>query len=109
MAHSIPEDELQRAKNQLKSSLLMNLETSAISFDVRCWLQTIWLPRSRAPALWQDLGRQVQAYGRKYGTAELCARIDEVTATDVSTFLSKIMSTTPTIVGYGDLRYMPTA
>lgn len=35
LALNVPEDELKRTKNQLKSSLLMNLETSSVSFDVR--------------------------------------------------------------------------
>lgn len=53
------EGEVKRAKNQLKSSLLMNLESRMVELE--------------------DLGRQVQVHGRKVGVKEMCAKIDAVT------------------------------
>ncbi|KAL1302920.1 hypothetical protein AAFC00_003242 [Neodothiora populina] len=54
----LTEGEVKRAKNQLKSSLLMNLESRMVELE--------------------DLGRQVQVHGRKVGVAEMIARIDRV-------------------------------
>lgn len=50
--------EVSRAKNQLKSSLLMNLESRMVELE--------------------DLGRQVQVHGRRIGVQEMMKRIDEV-------------------------------
>ena len=55
--------EVNRAKNQLRSSLLMNLESRMVELE--------------------DLGRQVQVYGRKVGVKEMCAKIDALTVTDL--------------------------
>lgn len=55
--------EVQRAKNQLRSSLLMNLESRLVELE--------------------DLGRQVQVHGRKVGVREMCRRIEEVTVEDL--------------------------
>ena len=55
--------EVNRAKNQLKSSLLMNLESRMVELE--------------------DLGRQVQVHGRKVGVKEMCAKIDSLTVEDL--------------------------
>lgn len=55
--------EVARAKNQLRSSLLMNLESRMVELE--------------------DLGRQVQVHGRKVGVREMCKKIDELTAKDL--------------------------
>jgi processing peptidase subunit alpha len=55
--------EVNRAKNQLKSSLLMNLESRMVELE--------------------DLGRQVQVHGRKVGVREMCRRIDALTVGDL--------------------------
>ena len=55
--------EVNRAKNQLRSSLLMNLESRMVELE--------------------DLGRQVQVHGRKIGVKEMCARIDALTVKDL--------------------------
>jgi processing peptidase subunit alpha len=52
--------ELSRAKNQLKSSLVMALESRAVEVE--------------------DLGRQLLVHDRKIPVSEMCDRIDEVTA-----------------------------
>jgi len=55
--------EVNRAKNQLRSALLMNLESRMVELE--------------------DLGRQVQVHGRKVGVREMCAKIDALTAKDL--------------------------
>jgi len=55
----LPSGELQRAKNQLKSSLVMALESRSVEVE--------------------DLGRQILIHGRKIPVSEMCDRIDEVT------------------------------
>ncbi|KAI4204506.1 MAG: hypothetical protein LQ350_001056 [Teloschistes chrysophthalmus] len=55
--------EVNRAKNQLRSSLLMNLESRMVELE--------------------DLGRQVQVHGQKIGVKEMCSRIDALTVNDL--------------------------
>ncbi|CZR57195.1 probable mitochondrial-processing peptidase subunit alpha [Phialocephala subalpina] len=55
--------EVNRAKNQLRSSLLMNLESRMVELE--------------------DLGRQVQVHGRKVGVREMCKKIDDLTVQDL--------------------------
>jgi mitochondrial-processing peptidase subunit alpha len=55
---SIKAQELQRAKNQLKSSLVMALESRVVQVE--------------------DVGRQVQVHGRRVSVEEMCEKIDEV-------------------------------
>ena len=55
--------EVNRAKNQLRSSLLMNLESRMVELE--------------------DLGRQVQVHGRKVGVREMCAKIEALTVDDL--------------------------
>ncbi|KAF2398747.1 hypothetical protein EJ06DRAFT_531839 [Trichodelitschia bisporula] len=59
----LKEVEVRRAKNQLKSNLLMNLESRVVELE--------------------DLGRQVQVHGRKVGVREMCAAIDGLTIGDL--------------------------
>ncbi|OAL46778.1 hypothetical protein IQ07DRAFT_573577 [Pyrenochaeta sp. DS3sAY3a] len=60
---ALKEGEVQRAKNQLRSSLLMNLESRMVELE--------------------DLGRQVQVHGRKIGVKEMCRKIEDVTVQDM--------------------------
>ncbi|CAO3569561.1 unnamed protein product [Mortierella alpina] len=59
----IVQGELDRAKNQLRSSVLMNLESKMVQLE--------------------DLGRQVQVHGHKVPVEELCAKIEKVTRQDM--------------------------
>ncbi|KAG0339957.1 Mitochondrial-processing peptidase subunit alpha [Podila humilis] len=59
----IAQGELERAKNQLRSSVLMNLESKMVQLE--------------------DLGRQVQVHGYKVPVEELCAKIEKVTQQDM--------------------------
>lgn len=60
---ALGEVEVQRAKNQLRSSLLMNLESRMVELE--------------------DLGRQVQTHGRKIPVLEMTRRISELTVQDL--------------------------
>jgi processing peptidase subunit alpha len=60
---SLQQAEVNRAKNQLRSSLLMNLESRMVELE--------------------DLGRQVQVHGRKVGVKEMCRKIEELTVADL--------------------------
>ncbi|RDL39553.1 LuxS metallohydrolase [Venustampulla echinocandica] len=60
---ALQDSEVSRAKNQLRSSLLMNLESRMVELE--------------------DLGRQVQVHGRKVGVREMCRKIEELTVQDL--------------------------
>lgn len=63
--------EVQRAKNQLRSSLLMNLESRMVELE--------------------DLGRSVQVHGRKVPVREMCRRIEELTVKDLRRVASDVV------------------
>ncbi|MCJ1415619.1 Mitochondrial-processing peptidase subunit alpha [Xylographa parallela] len=69
---ALQDGEVQRAKNQLKSSLLMNLESRMVELE--------------------DLGRQVQVQGRKVGVKEMCAKIDALTVKDLRRVAKEVVS-----------------
>jgi len=87
MGSHISAEELTRAKNQLKSSLVMNLESR--------------------PILLEDIGRQVLSYGAYTPAAELVVKIDKVTAADLAAVAKKVTSTPPSITVYGDTTSVP--
>ncbi|KAF2083988.1 putative mitochondrial processing peptidase alpha subunit [Saccharata proteae CBS 121410] len=60
---ALKEGEVKRAKNQLRSGLLMNLESRMVELE--------------------DLGRQVQVHGRKVGVKEMCDKIEATTIADL--------------------------
>lgn len=64
--------EVQRAKNQLRSSLLMNLESRMVELE--------------------DLGRQVQVHGAKVGVKEMCRLIDNLTVKDLRRVAKMVVS-----------------
>lgn len=79
----ISEQEVSRAKNQLKSSLMMNLESKMVQLE--------------------DMGRQVQIYGKRIEVLEMCDLINKVTRNDVIQIAEQIFTgSKPTIVIQGD-------
>ncbi|KAF2453549.1 peptidase M16 inactive domain-containing protein [Lineolata rhizophorae] len=68
---ALQEQEVRRAKNQLMSSLLMNLESRMVELE--------------------DLGRQVQVHGRKVGVKEMCERIQKLTVEDLREVARKVV------------------
>lgn len=78
---ALKEGEVQRAKNQLRSSLLMNLESRMVELE--------------------DLGRQVQVHGRKVGVKEMCAKIEAVTVEDMRRVARQVFGGEVRNVGQG--------
>ena len=68
----ITEVEASRARNQLRSSLLMNLESRMIVLE--------------------DLGRQVQALGKRIAAEEMCHHIDSLTVKDLRRVAASILT-----------------
>ncbi|KAL7693969.1 putative metalloenzyme, LuxS/M16 peptidase [Plasmopara halstedii] len=79
--------ELGRAKNQLKSSVLMNLESRMI--------------------LYEDIGRQLLTYGERESPESVCAKIDQVTAADLQRVVREAMQNPPSLVYSGDIAQFP--
>lgn len=74
----LQDGEVSRAKNQLRSSLLMNLESRMVELE--------------------DLGRSVQIHGRKIPVRDMCASIEALTAKDLKRVASAIVSGGPPTV-----------
>lgn len=77
----LQEGEVARAKNQLRSSLLMNLESRMVELE--------------------DLGRSVQVHGRKVPVREMCRRIENLTVADLRRVASMIVGGTVQNPGQG--------
>jgi mitochondrial-processing peptidase subunit alpha len=75
--------ELSRARNQLASSVAMNLETRAL--------------------LCEDIGRQVLNHGKRLDPAELLRRIQAVSAADVQRVMRAALSHPPALAIVGDI------
>jgi processing peptidase subunit alpha len=73
--------EVNRAKNQLRSSLLMNLESRLVELE--------------------DLGRQVQVHGRKVGVREMCRKIEELEVKDLRRVAKQVFTGLVENVGKG--------
>ncbi|KAG5452800.1 Mitochondrial-processing peptidase subunit alpha [Clonorchis sinensis] len=80
-------DELSRAKAQLKSMLLMNMETRAVTFE--------------------DIARQVLTSGTRHQPEYWVEKIDAVSATDVQELLHRMLQSPPTVVGFGRVGRLP--
>ncbi|KAK3375403.1 peptidase M16 inactive domain-containing protein [Podospora didyma] len=68
---ALGEIEVARAKNQLRSSLLMNLESRMVELE--------------------DLGRQVQVHGHKIPVREMTGRINDLTVKDLRRVASMVV------------------
>ena len=87
MTSTISEEELTRAKNQLTSSLLMNLESR--------------------PVLFEDIGRQTLIYGARTPPETLVKEIAAVTAADLNGIAKTMLSKPPSVAVYGDTTSVP--
>ena len=74
----LQDGEVSRAKNQLRSSLLMNLESRMVELE--------------------DLGRSVQIHGRKIPVRGMCAKIEALTAKDLKRVAQAIVAGGPPTV-----------
>jgi len=78
---------LARAKEQLKSAMMMNLESRLIVFE--------------------DIGRQVLGQDEKYSTEELSQKIDAVSSEDLVRVGRRMMQSNPSLAALGDLTHVP--
>ena len=72
LCHNVTDEEVARAKTQLKANMLMQLD----SFS-----QTA-----------EDIGRQMLTYGRRMSNAEMFARIDAINTSDVKATANKFIN-----------------
>ncbi|KAM6170340.1 mitochondrial-processing peptidase subunit alpha isoform 2-T2 [Rhynchocyon petersi] len=87
MAGVVDMVELERAKTQLTSMLMMNLESR--------------------PVIFEDVGRQVLATQSRKLPHELCALISRVTAEDIQRVASRLLRGKPAVAALGDLSDLP--
>lgn len=83
----ISPEELGRAKAQLQSLLLMNLESR--------------------PVVFEDVGRQVLAHGKRMPPEYFCDLIQKVTEADIHRVVKKMLSSKPSVAALGNLHEMP--
>lgn len=81
-------DELARARAQLKAGILMGMESTSN----RC----------------EQAARHIMTYGRSISSEELVASIEAVQLSDVLTAAQTIFATTPTLATLGSLTHVPT-
>lgn len=87
MAGSVDVVELERAKTQLMSMLMMNLESR--------------------PVIFEDVGRQVLATHSRKLPHELCALIRGVKPEDIKRVASQMLRGKPAVAALGDLTHLP--
>ncbi len=83
----VSEAELARARAQVKASLLMSLESTGS----RC----------------EQLGRQIQVFGRVIPTQETVAKLNAVTTEDVRCAAARLFRATPTLATIGPVSRVP--
>ncbi|VDM28008.1 unnamed protein product [Hydatigera taeniaeformis] len=83
----ILDEELQRAKNQLISMLLMNLEMNPVAFE--------------------DIARQVLASNEWKPPAFWVEKINAVTTEDIQNLLTRMFKSPVTLVGFGRMSKWP--
>lgn len=83
IADGVGEPELQRARAQLKASILMSLESTSS----RC----------------EQLARQILVYSRPIPVAEVVDKVEAVTGADVIRVARRLFATTPTFAAIGPL------
>lgn len=79
--------QLDRAKQSTKSAILMNLESRMVVSE--------------------DIGRQVLTYGERKPVEHFLKAIDDVTAKDIASIATKLISSPLTMASYGDVINVP--
>ncbi|XP_066589523.1 mitochondrial-processing peptidase subunit alpha [Prorops nasuta] len=87
MSGEISDSELARAKKQLQSMLLMNLE--------------------QRPVIFEDIARQVLATGTRKRPEYYIKAIDAVTKDDIKRISARLLKSPPSVAARGDIRNMP--
>merc|ERR1712166_1628112 len=78
----VSDEELSRAKNQLKSQVLISLESRF--------------------TMSEDLGRQLLTYGHCLTAQEMCERIDDVSAEHIQQIAAKVLESQPSVAAFGE-------
>ncbi|XP_069119668.1 mitochondrial-processing peptidase subunit alpha-like [Argopecten irradians] len=86
-AGNIRTDELERAKTQLQSMLMMNLEMR--------------------PVMFEDVGRQVLANGHRRPVEYYFDAIGNITAADLNRVANRMLKTKLSVAAYGNLKKLP--
>uniref|UniRef100_U5ETP2 Mitochondrial-processing peptidase subunit alpha n=1 Tax=Corethrella appendiculata TaxID=1370023 RepID=U5ETP2_9DIPT len=81
------EQELRRAKTQLQSMLLMNLEAR--------------------PVVFEDIGRQVLATGERKRPEHFIEEIEKITAEDIQNVARRFLSSPPSLAARGEIKGLP--
>lgn len=84
VAEAVADDEVKRARAQIKAGILMSLES----------------PGSRCA----QNARQIMVYGRPLTTAEVIAKVEAVNAAGITNIAAKIFSSTPTLAALGEAK-----
>lgn len=84
---SLPEVELKRAKSQLSSMLLMNLESR--------------------PVIFEDVARQVLSHGLRRNPKFFMDKIAAVTEDDIKRVACRLLKSKPSVAALGDLKQLP--
>jgi processing peptidase subunit alpha len=87
MRSKVPEVELKRAKAQLQSMLLMNLEAR--------------------PVVFEDVSRQVLSAGFRRSPRFYIDKISRVTEEDIHRIVTRMLRSKPAVVARGDIKQMP--
>lgn len=88
MAGKVGDTELRRAKTQLQSMLLMNLEAR--------------------PVVFEDIGRQVLATGKRKPPSYFINQIENITADDIVRVARRMLTKKPSVAARGRLSHLPT-
>jgi len=83
LTQNIQNQELSRAQAQLKSSILMNLESSSYQTE--------------------QIARQLEIYGRTIKTEEMINNINNVSVKDIIKIATRLLSDKPTLIGIGPI------
>jgi len=87
MAGAVGKTELERAKRQLQSLLLMNLESR--------------------PVIFEDIGRQVLATGRRRPPQYFIEEIGRISEDDIQRVALRMLRNKPYVAALGDLHKLP--
>lgn len=87
MAHNITDSELARAKKQLQSMLLMNLE--------------------QRPVVFEDIGRQVLATGSRKRPEYFIQAIADISKDDIRNVARRLLKSPPSVAARGEVRTVP--
>ena len=109
-ARPVARDELERARNQLSSSVRMNLELRAILCEdigrqVRMLFCCDCCASQRPHALVAT--RQMVGIGKRIPPDELCAKIAAVSQQDIQRVAQKAVKSPPAFAAYGDCSHLP--